>query len=107
MTAKSVPRFLAPIHRLLAAARRDVATTRRHGRATLEYLSLLHQRVREDRCFQVAGSLTFTTLLALVPLVTITVTVFSAFPGFSGFSSTIRQFAVTNLMPTSAGKVVS
>jgi membrane protein len=107
MTAKPVSRFLAPIYRLLAAARRDVATTRQHARATVEYLSLLHQRVREDRCFQVAGSLTFTTLLALVPLITITVTVFSAFPGFSGFSSTIRQFVVTNLMPTSAGKVIS
>jgi membrane protein len=107
MTAKPVSRFLRSIRRLLAAAQRDVAATRQDLRATAEYLLLLHQRVREDRCLQVAGSLTFTTMLALVPLITIAVTVFSTFPLFASFSITIRQFVVTNLVPTSAGKVIT
>ena len=107
MTAKPVSRFLRSIRRLLAAAQRDVAATRQDLRATAEYLLLLHQRVREDRCLQVAGSLTFTTMLALVPLITVAVTVFSTFPLFASFSTTIRQFVVTNLVPTSAGKVIT
>ena len=93
--------------RHLAAGRRRVAAIRRHVRATWDYLLLLIHRIREDRCLQVAGSLTFTTLLALVPLITIAVTVFSTFPLFAGFSSAIRQFVVTNLMPASAGRVIT
>ncbi|HTS54740.1 MAG TPA: YihY family inner membrane protein [Burkholderiales bacterium] len=93
--------------RRLAAGRRRVATIRRHVRATWDYLLLLIHRIREDRCLQVAGSLTFTTLLALVPLITIGVTVFSTFPLFAGFSGAIRQFVVTNLMPASAGRVIT
>jgi len=34
------------------------------------FVSLVYSRFREERCFQLCGSLTFTTLLALVPLVT-------------------------------------
>jgi membrane protein len=93
--------------RVAAAVRRDVATTRLHLRAAADTALLLRQRVREDRCLQVAGSLTFTTLLALVPLITIAVTVFSALPVFAGFSGAIRQFVVNNLVPTSAGKVIT
>jgi len=99
--------LLSPFRRFWAAARRDLVNTRRHVRATLEYVQLLSHRIKEDRCLQVAGSLTFTTLLALVPLITIAVTVFSAFPVFSGFSIAIRQFFVANLVPTSAGKVIT
>jgi len=107
MTASVLSGFLSPFRRFWAAARRDLVNTRRHVRATIEYVQLLNHRIREDRCLQVAGSLTFTTLLALVPLITIAVTVFSAFPVFSGFSIAIRQFFVTNLVPTSAGKVIT
>jgi membrane protein len=107
MTAPVLSGFLSPIRRFSAAARRDLVTTRRHWRTTVEYVQLLAHRIKEDRCLQVAGSLTFTTLLALVPLITIAVTVFSAFPVFSGFSVAIRQFFVANLVPTSAGKVIT
>ena len=93
--------------RRIAAVKRHVASFRRQVRATWEYLLLLVLRIREDRCLQVAGSLTFTTLIALVPLITIGVTVFSTFPLFGGFSGAIRQFVVNNLMPASAGRVIS
>ena len=41
------------------------------------------RRFDQDRCLQIASSLTFTTLLALVPLITIALTLVSAFPVFS------------------------
>jgi membrane protein len=93
--------------RRLAAGRRRVATIQRQVRATWDYLLLLIHRIKEDRCLQVAGSLTFTTLIALVPLITVAVTVFSTFPLFAGFSSAIREYVVSNLMPASAGRVIT
>jgi hypothetical protein len=48
----------------------------------LQLLTLLRQRFREDRLGMTAGSLTFTTLIALVPLLTVTLALFTAFPMF-------------------------
>ena len=63
-----------------------------HLRQLREYLHLLGQRINEDRIFQVAGSLTFTMLLALVPLVTVSLVVFSAFPLFAEFRNDVEIF---------------
>lgn len=70
---------------------------------------LLHiaGRFSEDRCLQIASSLTFTTLLAVVPLVTIALTLISAFPVFSGLSQHIHAFLLENMLPDKAGKVVT
>lgn len=70
---------------------------------------LLHliRRFNQDRCLQIASSLTFTTLLALVPLVTIALTLISAFPIFSGLGEEIRSFLLANMLPDAAGKVVA
>jgi membrane protein len=48
------------------------------------------RRLREERLPQVAGSLTFTTTLALVPLLTIVLAIFTMFPAISG---NLTQFA--------------
>lgn len=56
---------------------------------------------------QIASSLTFTTLLSVVPLITIALTMFSAFPVFDDFSSQIKIYLLSNLMPETAGKVIS
>lgn len=64
-------------------------------------------RFGEDRCTQVAASLTFTTLLSLVPLVTIALTLFSAFPVFESYSSQIKLFLLNNLMPDMASKIIT
>jgi membrane protein len=71
------------------------------------FLAHLLRRFNEDRCLQIASSLTFTTLLALVPLVTITLTLVSAFPVFSGLGEHIHQFLLANMLPERAGKVVT
>ncbi len=71
------------------------------------YLRFVLKRFRQDRCLQVAGSLTFTTLLALVPLITVALAVFAAFPVFSEFSAELKDFIWDNLVPSAAGKVIS
>ena len=63
----------------------------------LDTLRTLRQRFREDRLGLTAGSLTFTTLIALVPLVTVMLAVFTAFPMFSSF-----QDALQTVLPADA-----
>jgi membrane protein len=64
-------------------------------------------RFVQDRCAQIAASLTFTTLLALVPMITIALTVFSAFPVFDDFSAQIKIYLLNNLMPENAGVIIT
>jgi len=71
------------------------------------FLAHLFRRFNQDRCLQIASSLTFTTLLALVPLVTIMLTLLSAFPVFSGLGEQIHAFLLANMLPDKAGRVVS
>jgi membrane protein len=64
------------------------------------------RRLINDRCLESAGSLTYTTLLAVVPLFTIALTLISAFPMFSINSGRFRNFILTNLVPEASGKVI-
>ncbi|MBI3903162.1 MAG: YihY family inner membrane protein [Nitrosomonadales bacterium] len=64
-------------------------------------------RFTQDRCAQMAASLTFTTLLSLVPLITIALTLFSAFPVFEDFSTNIKTFLLSNMLPETGGKMIS
>jgi membrane protein len=57
------------------------------------------QRSGEDRIPQVAGSLTFTTMLSLVPLATVAFALFTAFPIFASFQSSLQGFLADHLMP--------
>ncbi len=72
-----------------------------------DFARLLAQRFVDTRCPEVAGSLTFTTLLALVPLLTVTIAVFSNFPGFSHLGDTLSEFLLQNLLPEKAGEIVA
>src|SRR2546427_5338372 len=71
------------------------------------FLAHVFRRFNQDRCLQIASSLTFTTLLALVPLVTITLGLMAAFPVFSGLGEHIHAFLLANMLPEKAGKVVT
>ncbi|WP_229800268.1 YihY family inner membrane protein [Vogesella alkaliphila] len=64
-------------------------------------------RLAQQRVLQVAGSLTFTTLLALVPLLTIALTVMSAFPVFGDYSTRFKVMLLSTLVPEFAGKVIT
>ena len=69
-------------------------------------LRMLHQRFREDRLGLTAGSLTFTTLIALVPLVTVMLAVFTAFPMFSAFEKALETYFLQNLVPDNIARPV-
>jgi membrane protein len=73
----------------------------------LHFLRFITDRFRQDRCAEMAASLTFTTLLSLVPLITIALTLFSAFPVFVDFSEEIKKFLLANMMPETGGKMIS
>jgi membrane protein len=64
--------------------------------ATLKTLRL---RFREDRLGVTAGSLTFTTTIALVPLLTVMLALFSAFPMFGRFRKALETQFLVDLMP--------
>ena len=74
---------------------------------TLGFARFVARRFSEDRCAQVAASLTFTTLLALVPLITVTVTVFATFPVFSELVTQLKIFMLVNMVPEVAGKIIT
>ncbi|UDG83137.1 YihY family inner membrane protein [Candidatus Vallotia lariciata] len=57
------------------------------------------QRSAEDRIPQVAGSLTFTTVLSLVPLATVAFALFTVFPLFASFQQSLQGFLADHLMP--------
>jgi membrane protein len=84
----------------LGARVAELAQVLRHWPWT-ETLRTLGQRFREDRLGLTAGSLTFTTLIALVPLVTVMLAVFTAFPMFSTFQGALEKFFLQSLVPDS------
>jgi membrane protein len=63
-------------------------------------------RFREDRLGQTAGSLTFTTLIALVPFVTLALAVFTVFPIFSDFQTVVQKRLVESLVPDNISRQV-
>lgn len=73
----------------------------------LRFLRYVTVRLQEDRCTQMAASLTFTTLLSLVPLFTIALTLFSAFPVFGEYSTHFKEFILTNLVPETGGRIIT
>jgi membrane protein len=65
------------------------------------------RRFYEDRCMQIASSLTFTTLLSIVPIVTVALTIVAAFPVFAEMTAAIQTFILENMVPDSADAVVN
>jgi membrane protein len=73
----------------------------------VEYLRFVARRLVEDRCLTVAGSLTYTTLLALVPVFTVTVTLTAHVPAVKQLVEQVRSFILNNLLPEVAGRVIT
>lgn len=73
----------------------------------IDFMRFIVMRFDQDRCLQIAASLTFTTLLSLVPLITIALAMFSASPLFEDFSAQIKVYLINNLMPEMAGKIIT
>ncbi len=68
-----------------------------------EFFIAVVRRFYEDRGAQVAGSLTFTTLLAIVPLLTVALALATAFPVFDQAIGTLQAFLFENFLPDAAG----
>jgi membrane protein len=64
------------------------------------------RRLTEERLPQVAGSLTFTTTLAIVPLLTIVLAIFTTFPLFGKLRTTLEANFVQMLMPRAISNTI-
>ena len=60
---------------------------------------------REDRCFDEAASLSYTSLLSLVPLLAVIFGIAAAFPVFENWSGQFKQLVFDNLVPDSGLQV--
>lgn len=63
-------------------------------------------RVFEDRCFQVAAGLTYTTLLSLVPLFAVILSLSTAIPAFDQWIETLQHFVIRNFLPDVGRKLI-
>ena len=63
-------------------------------------------RVRKERLAQVAGSLTFTTLLSVVPLLAVSFALFSRFPVFHRFEAVIDEYVLKGLLPADISRTI-
>lgn len=66
------------------------------------FARFLAVRFLDDRLFQAAGSLAYTTLFALVPLAMVVFGVLSAFPVFERWSDQLSDYIFSNFVPSAA-----
>ena len=66
----------------------------------------LRERFAQDRLGVTAGSLTFTTMIALVPMITVVLAVVTAFPVFSKFQDIAQKWLVESLVPENIARQV-
>jgi membrane protein len=71
------------------------------------FLRFVLKRWSDDRCPQIAGSLTYTTLLALVPMFAIAVAALSSAPLLEDVMAKIKIFLLLNLAPEIAGRIIT
>jgi membrane protein len=73
----------------------------------IELGRIVARRFSEDRCMEIASSLTYTTLLSLVPIITVALTVIAAFPVFRDLIAALQTFILENLVPESADVIAT
>ncbi|MBN6151388.1 YihY family inner membrane protein [Xanthomonas sp. AmX2] len=69
------------------------------------FARFLWRRFLDDRLFQAAGSLAYTTVFALVPLAMVVFGVLSAFPVFDRWSDQLSDYVFSNFVPSAARAV--
>ncbi len=67
-----------------------------------QFSRFLLRRFVDDRCFESAGALAYTTLFALVPFSAVLFAVLSAFPNFHDWANRLSEFVFSNFVPASA-----
>lgn len=61
---------------------------------------------QEDRCFEEAASLGYTSLLAMIPLLAVVFGIVSVFPVFDQWSSRLQVFIFRNFLPETGQQIV-
>lgn len=69
------------------------------------FARFLARRFLDDRLFQAAAALAYTTVFALVPLAMVVFGVLSAFPVFSEWSDQLSDYIFSNFVPSAASSV--
>jgi len=69
------------------------------------FFRFLWKRFLDDRLFESAGALSYTTVFALVPLSMVVFGVLSAFPVFDRWSDQLSDYIFSNFVPSSARAV--
>ena len=77
-----------------------------HAKTLKAATAFLWRRMGALRLPQVAGSLSYTTVLSLVPLLVIVLSILTILPQFQGFQKEIQNFMTENLMPARMSKIV-
>jgi membrane protein len=73
----------------------------------LTFARVLLRRARQERLPQVAGSLTFTTLLSIVPLLAVSFALFTRFPVvFSRFEVALEEHLLKGLLPAEIARTI-
>jgi membrane protein len=74
---------------------------------TRDLVRFAQRRLLDEKLPQVAGSLTFTTTLALVPLLTIVLAIFTTFPIFGQLRSALDHYFVQMVMPKAIANTIT
>ena len=69
------------------------------------FFLFLWRRFLDDRLFESAGALAYTTVFALVPLSMVVFGILSAFPAFEDWSDTLIAYVFTNFVPSAARQI--
>ena len=64
------------------------------------------RRLTEEQLDQVAGSLTYTSVLALVPILTIAFAIFTSFPIFGELRASLEAYFIQSLMPKTLSNTI-
>ncbi|MEN9867726.1 MAG: hypothetical protein RL748_3316 [Pseudomonadota bacterium] len=64
------------------------------------------RRLTEEQLDQVAGSLTYTSVLALVPILTIAFAIFTTFPMFGTLRASLEGYFIQSLMPKAISNTI-
>ena len=74
-----------------------------HRRNLIKFHSFprfLWTRFWDDQCFEAAGALAYTTMLAMVPLGAVSLAIISAFPQFQTVKEQLLEFIFTQFVPS-------
>jgi membrane protein len=72
----------------------------------LSLTRLTIRRARKERLAQVAGSLTFTTVLSIAPFLAVSFALFTRFPVFKRFEDALEEHLLKSLLPPDMSRTV-